>query len=64
MLQEGDRLTELNVQQARLEYEMEANAEAGENGGSFDPERQLQIETELEEVCEESNSITATLDTL
>ena len=41
MLKEGDRLTELIVQKERLEFEMEANANAAEEGGEFDEERQL-----------------------
>ena len=64
MLKEGDRLTELIVQKERLEYEMEANANAEQEGGEFDEARQLEIEGELEEVCLESDSITATLDVL
>lgn len=43
---------------------MEQNANAEENGGTFDEERQLEIEGELEDVCLESDSITATLDVL
>lgn len=64
MLKEGDRLTELIVQKERLEYEMEANTNAAEEGGEFDEARQLEIEAELEDVCTESDSITATLDVL
>ena len=47
MLKEGDRLTELIVQKERLEYEMEANTNAAEEGGEFDEARQLEIEAEL-----------------
>ena len=36
MLEEGDRLTDLIVQKERLEMEMEQNATAEENGGTFD----------------------------
>ena len=43
---------------------MEANANAEQEGGEFDEERQLEIEGELEDVCLESDSITATLDVL
>lgn len=43
---------------------MEHNANAEENGETFDEERQLEIEGELEDVCLESDSITATLDVL
>ena len=64
MLKEGDRLTDLIMQKERLEFEMETNANAEENGGTFDEERQLEIEGELEDVCLESDSITATLDVL
>ena len=64
MLKEGDRLTDLIVQKERLEFEMEANGNAPENGGEMDEERQLEIEAELEDVCLESDSITATLDVL
>lgn len=64
MLKEGDRLTELIVQKERLEYEMEANTNSAEEGGEFDEARQLEIEAELEDVCVESDSITATLDVL
>ena len=64
MLEEGDRLTELIVQKERLEFEMESNAQAGEEGGEFDQERQLEIEAELEDVVLESDSITATLEVL
>jgi|FrelakmetLWP11LW_1041352.scaffolds.fasta_scaffold329912_1 hypothetical protein len=39
MLKEGDRLTELIVQKERLEYEMEANTNAAEEGGEFDEAR-------------------------
>ena len=39
MLKEGDRLTELIVQKERLEYEMEENSQAEENGGTFDEAR-------------------------
>lgn len=64
MLKEGDRLTELMIQKERLEMEMEENTQAAENGGDFNEERQLEIEGELEDVCEETDSITATLDVL
>ena len=43
---------------------MESNAQAGEEGGEFDQERQLEIEAELEDVVLESDSITATLEVL
>jgi predicted nucleic acid-binding Zn-ribbon protein len=43
---------------------MESNANAAENGDEFDETRQLEIEAELEDVCLESDSITATLDVL
>ena len=43
---------------------MEANANAEEEGGTFDEARQLEIEGELEDVVLESDSITATLDVL
>lgn len=39
MLKEGDRLTDLIVQKERLEFEMEANGNAPENGGEMDEER-------------------------
>ena len=39
MLKEGDRLTDLIVQKERLEFEMEENAQAEENGGTFDEAR-------------------------
>ena len=39
MLKEGDRLTDLIVQKERLEYEMEENTNAEENGGTFDEAR-------------------------
>ncbi len=64
MLKEGDRLTELIIEKERLEYEMEANSNAEEEGGSFDEAKQLEIEGQLEDVCLESDSITATLDVL
>jgi len=64
MLEEGDRLTDLILQKERLEYEMEENATAPDNGGEFDEARQLEIEAELEDVVTESDSITATLDVL
>ena len=64
MLKEGDRLTELMVQKERLEFAIEANREAAENGEEYDEARQLEIEGELEDVCQESDSITATLDVL
>ena len=64
MLKEGDRLTELIVQKERLEYEMESFAQAAENGEEVDEARHLEVEGELEEVCLESDSITATLDVL
>lgn len=44
--------------------EMEENANAEENGGTFDEARQLEIEGQLEDVVLESDSITATLDVL
>lgn len=37
---------------------------AAEDGGEVDETRQLEIEAELEDVCLESDSITATLDVL
>ena len=64
MLKEGDRLTELIMQKERLEYEMESFAQAAENGEEVDEARQLEVEAELEDVCLESDSITATLDVL
>ena len=45
--------------------ELEQNTNAAEVGGvEFDEARQLEIEAELEDVCLESDSITATLDVL
>jgi len=64
MLKEGDRLTDLILQKERLEFEMEENANAEDNGETFDETRQLEIEGELEDVVCESDSITATLDVL
>lgn len=64
MLKEGDRLTDLMVQKERLEFEIESNATAAEEGLEFDETRQLEIEAELEDVCDETDSITATLDVL
>ena len=43
---------------------MEANSKAAEAGEAYDEERQLEVEAELEDVCLESDSITATLDVL
>ena len=43
---------------------MESNSKLAENGEEYDEERQLEIEAELEDVCLESDSITATLDVL
>lgn len=64
MLKEGDRLNDLIVEKERLELEMEELGEAADAGGEFDEARQLEIETELEDVVTESDSITATLDVL
>jgi hypothetical protein len=43
---------------------MEVSANAADEGGEFDEARQLEIEAELEDVVDESDSITATLDVL
>jgi len=43
---------------------METMVTAAEDGGQIDETRQLEIEAELEDVCLESDSITATLDVL
>ena len=66
MLTEGDRLTELIIEKERLEleiFEMEEQKVAQEEG-SLNEERKLEIEGQLEDVCTESDSITATLDVL
>ena len=47
MLKEGDRLNELIMQKERLEYDMETNANAAEEGAEFDEARQFEIEAEL-----------------
>lgn len=64
MLKEGDRLNELIMEKDRLEFEMEANANAAEEGGEFDEAKQLEIEGMLEDVITESDSIMATLEVL
>ena len=69
MLTEGDRLTELIIEKERLEleiFEMEEQKLANENDveGGLNEERKLEIEGQLEDVCTESDSITATLDVL
>lgn len=64
MFSEGDRLTELSIQQERLEFEQLAILEARESGEEYDEARDLEIEVELEDIATESSSITQTLDTL
>lgn len=63
MLQEGDRFTELMMQKQRLEIEREQLIEEVEKG--FEHEvRLLEIDSELNDVVIESDSIDQTLDTL
>ena len=68
MLTEGDRLTELIIEKERLELEIfemeEQMAAQDEVEGGRNEERKLEIEGELEDVCTELDSITATLDVL
>jgi KaiC/GvpD/RAD55 family RecA-like ATPase len=64
MLVEGDRLTELSIQQERLTYEQQLIMQASDAGEDYDEARALEIELELEDVATESESITQTLDTL
>ena len=56
MLENGDRLTELTIEQERLEEERD-----GEDCGEL---RLLEIEKDLDDIIVEAESITATLDTL
>ncbi len=64
MLSEGDRLTDLSIQQERLAFEQIQITQAKESGDDYDEARDLEIEVELEDIATESNSITQTLDTL
>ena len=64
MLTEGDRLTELILEKERLESEMNAINVCIDEGIEYDEARRLEIERDLEDVVLESDSITATLDTL
>ena len=63
MLTEGDRLTELIIEKERLELEI-FEMEEQKIEGDLNEERKLEIEGQLEDVCTESDSITATLDVL
>jgi hypothetical protein len=64
MFSEGDRLTELSMQQQRLEFEQSQIRQAQVAGEEYEEARDLEIEVELEDIALESNSITQTLDTL
>lgn len=64
MFSEGDRLTDLSIQQERLAFEQQQITTAKESGDDFDEARDLEIEVELEDIATESASITSTLDTL
>ncbi len=60
MLDEGDRLTDLMINKERLEFEMEEM----QNSDDIDEGRVLEIEDELEAICQDIDSINETLDTL
>jgi len=58
MFGEGDRLTELSMQQQRLEFEQSQIKQAQIAGEEYEEARDLEIEVELEDIALESNSIT------
>ena len=64
MFSEGDRLTDLSIQQERLAFEQQQITTAKESGDDFDEARDLEIEVELEDIATESASITFTVDSL
>lgn len=65
MLQEGDRLTELMVQKERLEIDHEIFLDLREaDDPDFDEAAAMEVEIQLEEIVEESEMITETLDVL
>lgn len=64
MLELGDRLTDLMLERERLECEYQSITEEKEAGTEVDEIRYLEIEQEIDDLTNEQEGITSTLDNL